>query len=337
MLFHSLPLDAALGKILGHNIARRDGTRLMRKGKPLGEAEIALLRAEGRDSVVVAELAPDDIGEDAAARAVAAAVCGRGLRNVGAAGGRVNLLAEGHGVLRVDAARVHAINAIEGITLATLAAHAPAQPRQIAATIKIIPFAVPAGALAQAQTIASAGPLVWLDVLPARRVTLVLSGSAGAEARIVTDFEAAIRARLDARGSALTKVIYAPLEDEHDEARLAEVLAASAARGDGLVILAGETAIMDRHDLAPRALERAGGRVAIYGAPVDPGNLLMVGYIGDMPVMGAPGCVRSPKQNVVDMVLPRLLAGDALTQADVAGLGVGGLLEEIPERGMRRR
>ena len=336
MIFHSLPLSAALGKILGHNIARRDGTRLMRKGKPLGEAEIELLRAEGRDSVVVAELALDDVGEDAAARAVAEAVCGRGLRNVGAAGGRVNLLAEAHGVLRVDTARVHAINAIEGITLATLAAHGPAQPRQIAATIKIIPFAVPATALAQAQAIA-AGPVVWLDVLPARSVTLVLSGSAGAEARIVADFEAPIRARLEARGAALAQVVYAPLEDAHDEARLADVLAASAAREDGLVILAGETAIMDRHDLAPRALERAGGRVAIYGAPVVPGNLLMVGYIGSMPVMGAPGCVRSPKHNVVDMVLPRLLAGDALTQADVAGLGVGGLLEEIAERGMRRR
>jgi molybdenum cofactor cytidylyltransferase len=93
---------------------------------------------------------------------------------------------------------------------------------------------------------------------------------------------------------------------------------------------------MDRHDIAPRAIERAGGEVTCFGAPVDPGNLLMVGYLGQVPVLGAPGCARSRKVNVVDWVLPRLLVGDRLMRGDVMALGHGGLLEDIPERPMPR-
>jgi molybdenum cofactor cytidylyltransferase len=104
----------------------------------------------------------------------------------------------------------------------------------------------------------------------------------------------------------------------------------------GLILLAGETAIVDRYDIAPRALETAGGEVVAFGAPVDPGNLLLLGYLGGVPVVGAPGCSRSPKPNVIDLVLPRLLAGDRLGRADLAGLGHGGLLEDVPERPMPR-
>jgi molybdenum cofactor cytidylyltransferase len=89
---------------------------------------------------------------------------------------------------------------------------------------------------------------------------------------------------------------------------------------------------MDRYDIAPRAVERAGGGITCFGAPVDPGNLLMLAYLGDIPILGAPGCVRSPKRNIVDEVLPCLLVGDRLTQADIIELGHGGLLEDVVER-----
>ena len=129
---------------------------------------------------------------------------------------------------------------------------------------------------------------------------------------------------------------YVPLEDETGEAELAAALQKQKEAGAQLIVLAGETAIMDRHDLAPRAIERAGGEVTCFGAPVDPGNLLMVGYLGEAPVLGAPGCARSRKVNVVDWALPRLLVGDRLTRKDVMDLGHGGLLEDIPERPMPR-
>jgi molybdenum cofactor cytidylyltransferase len=94
---------------------------------------------------------------------------------------------------------------------------------------------------------------------------------------------------------------------------------------------------MGRHDLAPRAIELAGGTIEVLGAPVDPGNLLMLAYLGDVPILGAPGCARSRKANVIDRVLPRLMAGEHLTRADIAALGHGGLLDDVPERSMPRK
>jgi molybdenum cofactor cytidylyltransferase len=101
-------------------------------------------------------------------------------------------------------------------------------------------------------------------------------------------------------------------------------------------VLAGETAIVDRQDIAPRAIERAGGEIEVFGAPVDPGNLLLLAYVGAIPVVGAPGCARSRKTNVVDELLPRLLAGERVRRSDVAEIGAGGLLEDFPERPMPR-
>jgi molybdenum cofactor cytidylyltransferase len=106
--------------------------------------------------------------------------------------------------------------------------------------------------------------------------------------------------------------------------------------GIQMIVLAGETAIMDAQDIVPRAVVRAGGHVESVGAPVDPGNLLMLAYINDVPIVGAPGCARSRKVNIVDWILPRLLAGDRLLRRDIVGLGHGGLLQDVPERGMPR-
>jgi molybdenum cofactor cytidylyltransferase len=167
-------------------------------------------------------------------------------------------------------------------------------------------------------------------------VALLLSGSASARDRVTSAFEPPLRARIEGLGSTLAAVAYVPLEDESGEAALAEGLGRAAAGGAGLILLAGETAIVDRHDIAPRAVERAGGEIVAFGAPVDPGNLLLLGYIGAVPVVGAPGCARSAKPNVVDRVLPRLLAGDRLDRNDLAALGHGGLLEDVPERPMPR-
>jgi molybdenum cofactor cytidylyltransferase len=141
--FGPVLLNMAEGKILGHNIAGPDGRRALRKGTPLAPDDIAALRAMGRTSVYVAELAPGDVGEDTAARRVAHMAMGSGLRPSGPASGRVNLLAAAPGVVRVDAERLSRVNELEGVTVATVVAHAPVRARQMAATIKIIPFAIP--------------------------------------------------------------------------------------------------------------------------------------------------------------------------------------------------
>jgi len=336
MKFGPIPLEQAEGKILGHNVAGPDGRRLLRKGKPLKQEDLAALRAIGRASVYVAEFEAGDVDEDIAARRVAQAAMGSGLRLSGTASGRANLLATALGVLRVDAGRLARLNACQDVTFATLTSHSAVRPRQIVATVKVIPYAVSDAVVRAAEAIASEdSPLVRIDALEPRPVSLVFSGSLSIRDKLAADF-APLRHRVEALGSHISSTDYIPLEDESGEAALADALSRQRAAGARLILVAGETAIMDRRDIVPRAVERAGGWVECLGAPVDPGNLLMLAYLGDVPILGAPGCARSRKVNIVDWVLPRLLAGDRLARAEILALGHGGLLEDAPERPVPR-
>ena len=336
MKFAPVPLSDAKGKILGHNIADANGRRLLRKGKPLSDEDLDKLHALGRISVYVAQMEPDDVDENKAARRVAEAICGPGLHITGVASGRANLLSDEEGILRIDVDRLTQINECNGITLATLTTHSPVQPRQIVATVKIIPYAVPESIVSAAEAIASRNTqVVQVDALPSRAVGMILSGSTSIHARLVSDF-APLRDRIERLGSSVTRTDFVALDDESDEAALAQMLQQQVAAGIGMILLAGETAIMDPHDIVPRAIERAGGYVESVGAPVDPGNLLMLAYLDNVPVVGAPGCARSRKTNIVDWILPRLLVGDRLTRRDIIELGHGGLLQDVHERGMPR-
>jgi molybdenum cofactor cytidylyltransferase len=247
------------------------------------------------------------------------------------------VVAEGLGLLRIDPMRLAQVNAVEGVTFSTGSAHSVAHPGQLVATIKILPYALPEPAVRQAEAAArDGGPLLRVEALPARKVGLILTGSASARERVAVEFDAPLRRRVEDLGGTLKQIDFVTLEDEAGEAALADALGRFVAGGSELILLAGETAIVDRHDSAPRAIEKAGGEVACFGAPVDPGNLLLIAYLGSVPILAAPGCARSRKENVVDRVLPRLLAGERLTRAEIVTLGHGGLLEDVPERPMPR-
>jgi len=336
MKFEPVPLSEAKGKILGHNIAGANGQRLLRKGKPLTAEDLEKLRQLGRSSVYVAEIETDDVEENQAARRVAEAVCGTGLHLTGVSSGRANLLANEQGILRVEVERLAQINDRDGITLATMMTNSPVHVRQIVATVKIIPYAVPESVVRAVEAIARGNnQIVRMDALSPQKIGMILSGSTSIHEKLVADF-APLRNRIDKLGSSVTRTDFVALHDESDEVALASMLKQQIATGISMILLAGETAIMDSHDIVPRAVKRAGGYIESVGAPVDPGNLLMLAYIGDVPVVGAPGCARSRKTNIVDWILPRLLVGDRLTRRDIVALGHGGLLQDISERGMPR-
>lgn len=349
MKFSAVPLSQAEGKILGHNVAGPTGRRALRKGKPLTAEDVARLAELGRVTIYVAELEADDVDENSAAQRIAAAAQGTHLRLSRPATGRANLHATTLGILRVAQERLLQVNMADGITLATKRNHAVVFPDEMVATLKVITYGLPETAVRQAERIASRAsaqggqkPLLHIDPLLPKNVALILSGSPFVEERVVSGFEKSLSARLGEWGSDLDTVAFTPLEDEEDEKALADLIAAQVAREDiDLIILAGETAIMDRFDIAPRAVERAGGHVTAFGAPVDPGNLLMLAYYDapngrSVPIVGAPGCARSPKKNIVDLVIPRLLVGDQLSKMDIVRLGLGGLLDEVRERGRPR-
>lgn len=349
MKFESVALEDALGKILGHNISGLDGKRLFRKGKPLGEDDIHQLRSIGRASVYVASFGPEDIEENQAAARIAAAIKGDHLYISKPTTGRANLHAEQLGLLRVDDGRLMQLNLIDSVTLATIKRHSVVQPRQMVATLKIIAYAIPDNHVREAERIGQSSltggsvvdQLIYVTPLERKRVGLILSGSPTVKERIINGFQKALIPRLQSWGSDLDYTSFIALEERSDEITLANEINHLVEQAFDMIILAGETAIMDRYDIAPRAVERSGGRITCFGAPVDPGNLLMLARhdaTGQaVQIIGAPGCARSPKRNIVDLVIPRLLGGDYLTKMDVVQMGVGGLLDEVSERGRPRK
>jgi molybdenum cofactor cytidylyltransferase len=337
MRFGPVPIDDAEGKILGHNVTGDGGRRLLRKGRGLSAADIDRLRGLGRRLVYVAIPEAGDVDEDVAAQRVSRAVVGDGIRLQGPSTGRVNLYATTIGVVRVDVEALTRLNRHDGITLATLAADSAVAEGKMVGTTKILPYAIPEIEVSEVEREARGrAPILRVEPLPARRAGLVLAGSRGAEERVVAGFRGGLEPRLHGLGSTLEASDYVVLEEESGAEALGEAIERQLRGGIEIVLLAGETAIMDRHDIAPRAVELAGGEVVCFGAPVDPGNLLMLGYVGSVPVIGAPGCARSPKRNIVDLILPRLLVGERLDRRHIVAMGHGGLLEDVPERPMPR-
>jgi molybdenum cofactor cytidylyltransferase len=321
MQFGPVAPEDAIGAILAHGA--KAGALALRKGRVLTAEDVSALRAAGVAHVIVARLDPDDVPEDEAAHALAKALAGPGVDVAAPFTGRCNLFAGAAGLARIDAAAIDAINAIdEAITIATLADHAPAEPRSMLATIKIIPFAAPRAALERC--LALAKNAVALAPYAPKRAALIQTRLPGTKDSVLANTEAATRARLAALGATLARARICA----HDETALADELRASADCDPILVI--GASAVVDRRDAIPAAIVAAGGTVAHFGMPVDPGNLLLIGKIGESAVIGLPGCARSPKLNGFDWVLQRHAAGLAVGRNEIARMGVGGLLAEIP-------
>lgn len=328
MIFGDVAVEDAVGCVLAHSLLV--GGRKWPKGRVLSADDAAALRGHGFASVIAARLDSGDMGEDAAASRLGAAVAGAGLRPGSAATGRVNLHAEADGLLLVEAPAVHRLNAVtEAVTLATLPPFQPVSAGAIVATLKIIPFAVPERDLAACLP---AAPPLRLAPWRGLCAGLVQTVVAGTKDSVLDKTAEATAARLAGCGATLTAEERCP----HRPAPVAEALERLRGRGCDLLLMVGASAITDRGDVLPAALEAAGGRIVHLGMPVDPGNLLMLGAWDGVPVLGLPGCARSPRLNGADWVLWRLAAGLAVAPADIMALGVGGLIAEVPGRPLPR-
>jgi molybdenum cofactor cytidylyltransferase len=330
MKFGAVSPAEAEGAIAVHSI--RQGGLVLRKGTRIGQAEIAALKTAGIAQLVVARLEPGDVSEDAAAGDIAAALVGRGdsVRVDRAFTGRANLFAERGGILVIERGAVDAINAIDSdITLATLPAFAPVVAGKMVATVKIIPFAVPGAARDKAVAVAKdSSPLLRIAPYTVRKVGIVSTVLPGLVDKVIDKTLKVTAERLKPAGAAIVSELRVP----HETKALAQALEKTLHAGAELVIVFGASAIADRRDVIPAAVEAIGGDIEHFGMPVDPGNLLLIASASGHPVLGAPGCARSPKENGFDWVLTRLLCGLPVTGADIAGMGVGGLLMEIVTR-----
>jgi molybdenum cofactor cytidylyltransferase len=319
------PADA-IGGVTVHTL--RQGSLVLKKGTTIGAAEVESLQRAGVKEIVVVRLEDGDVSEDVAAASIAQAVAGDGVNVERAFTGRANLFAARAGVLVVDRAAVDRINDVdEAITFATLAAYKPVVEGEMIATVKLIPFGVETK-LRDAAVAAASGGALRIAPYTIKRVGIVSTLLPGLAPKVV---EKTLRVTAERLAPAGAKII-AERRVPHDEADLAVSIKELLGLGAELVIVFGASAIADRRDVIPAAITDIGGAIEHFGMPVDPGNLLLIGNAGGVPVLGAPGCARSPVENGFDWVLMRLLAGLKVRRADLTGMGVGGLLMEIVTR-----
>jgi molybdenum cofactor cytidylyltransferase len=324
------PADA-VGGVTVHTL--RQGSLVLKKGTTIGPAEVDALRKAGVKEVVVVRLEDGDISEDVAAGGIAQAIAGEGVDVERAFTGRSNLFAARAGVLMVDRAAVDNINRVdEAITFATLQAFKAVVPGEMIATVKIVPFGIEADLCEKAVAAARTGRM---SVAPykIKRVGVVSTLLPGLAPKVIDKTLRVTAERLEPAGA----TIIAERRVVHDETVLAASIKELLGLGAEMVIVFGASAIADRRDVIPAALEAIGGEIEHFGMPVDPGNLLLIGNADGIPVLGAPGCARSPVENGFDWVLTRLLAGLKVTRADLTGMGVGGLLMEIVTRPQPRK
>jgi molybdenum cofactor cytidylyltransferase len=325
MRFGRFPTAQAADCILAHRTALAG--RVLKKGHVLTQADCRELAASGVTSLVAACLEPGDIGEDEAAERLAKAAMGAGLGHDAAFTGRMNLYAEDDGVLVVDADAITAANRIDpAITFATLANYSRVAAGRMVATAKIISFALPCGVVAAAEEALPGA--VRVSAFKPRKVALVATRLPHLKVSTMDKTRRVLEDRLRPSGSTLIAEIRVP----HEAEAVAGAMTELQRQGADFLILFGASAVVDRHDVLPAAVDLAGGTVAHLGMPVDPGNLLMLADLGGVPVLGAPGCARSPKENGFDWVLDRLLAGLDVGPDDITAMGVGGLLMEIGTR-----
>lgn len=323
MRFGARALSETLGSTLAHTL-KINGS-LYRKGRIISAADIKALREAGITDIIVATPDPEDVSENDAAARIAAALEARNITLSAPYTGRVNLHAQRAGLFTISSEGVTALNSISpSITLSCLMPKSWVAERQMVATIKIIPYAVRQSDLEAAEEVAQN---LKLDIHSSvcRTSHLILTRTPGLKETLIAKGETAVRERITALGLAAPRVSVCP----HREDAIAAEFANSP---EDLTLILTASATSDLYDTAPVALRQAGGTVERFGMPVDPGNLLFTGTLNGRPVIGLPGCARSPALNGADWVLQRIIAGMPVSDAEFASMGVGGLLKEIPTR-----
>ena len=323
MKFGMFPTADCEGATLAHGMGV--GEKRFAKGRILSADDIETFETAGHSTIPVARLGKHDVPENQAAAdiGVKLATCNIAART--ASTGRVNLHASETGLFQVSAKKVNAINAIDpSVTLATLPNFAICQAGAMVATVKIIPFSAPSIAVEKASELATSA--FTLHPFKALTVGLVQTTLTLTKQAVLEKTVKVTRQRISDLNGKLSVAVHC----NHDNATLAETL--HSMLGLDLLIVFGASAVCDEDDVIPAAIRLIGGKVIRVGMPVDPGNLMVLGRKGKTKIIGAPGCARSPKENGFDWVLARLFAGFKVTARDIMGMGVGGLLMEIPTR-----
>lgn len=310
------------GRVLSCTIFRGGGKKLLAKGHVISDEDIGLLEIEGMNEVWVAELEEGEVGEDDAVMMVANAMACGSVEIRRCSGGRANLIATEPASVLLDDDLLKQINCTASIAIATVTNFSYAAAGQRVTTVKSTPFAVPGDQLeAIVSILKERGPILQVRPIQNPSVAVLYSDPMhGERSRLLN--EAAIRQRLEGLGARVSMALVCNEEEDMVTRSLQHILNARPT----VVLIASTTAPAGPGDVVGRAMVRAGVTLEKFLAPVEPGNLLLIGYKDEIPVLSAPGCFRSIKRNVLDLLLPPILARYRVSGWEIACLGHGGLL-----------
>ncbi|MGL5257747.1 MAG: molybdopterin-binding protein [Proteocatella sp.] len=321
-----IDVSQALGMVLGQDLTRIVPGEFkgvaFKKGHIIKAEDVPLLRSMGKNNIYVMEIKPGYLHENDAAVQLAHLVVHNELTYMEAAEGKVNVKAHCNGLLKVDSERLLQINMLEGVALSTLHNDSPVQTGELVASAKIIPLVLSEEKVNQVEKISAGEALIRIVPLAAKRAGLVITGNEVYQGIIEDKFETIIKSKFRAFGSHVTETVFLP----DDAETIAENIKKLASKNDIVFITGGMS--VDPDDVTLNGVKKAGARVAIYGTPVLPGAMFMVAYLGDVTILGIPACGMFSKITILDLVLPKVLAGENVTRKYIASLGHGGLCRQ---------
>ena len=319
-----IPVEEAVGLPLAHDITEivpgKHKGPAFRRGHIIRPEDVSRLLDVGKANIYVMELEKGELHEEDAARRLANAAAGANIRLTDPVEGRVNLVAAISGLLKVDSDLLFRFNALGDLMLATLPGNRYVKKGDVLAGTRTIPVVVREELIERAEALCKEKPIVTLLPMPARRVHLVVTGSEVFTGRIQDGFEPIVRKKVGEMGSDLVDKKLAP--DDPDQ--IASLIQEAHRAGAELILVSGGMSV-DPDDKSPEGIRRSGATVESHGFPILPGSMFLMAYLGETPVLGLSGCVLHDPVTAFDALLPRLLAGEKVTRADIMEMGHGGL------------
>lgn len=317
-------VEKAVGTVLAHDLTQiipgeYKGPKF-KKGHIITDEDIPIMLSMGKKHLYVLEKDDTDVHENDAALRIASKAAGNGIRLTDPAEGKIELIADMDGLLKIDRERLYQLVAQDEIMFASIHDNIVVREGEKLAGTRIIPLFVAEEVMQKAEALLADGPIIKIVPLKEMRVGVVTTGSEVYSGLIEDAFGPVLVRKFGALGSKVEKQLFADDDDE----MIANCIKQLVDEGMDIIGITGGMSV-DPDDRTPSGIRKAGGEVISYGAPVLPGAMFMLSYIGDVPVVGLPGCVMYSRTSIFDLIVPRLLAGEKVTKADINKLAVGGL------------
>jgi len=327
----TIPVSEAVGTVLGHDVTRIvpgvEKGPAFRKGHIIRSEDIPALLALGKEHIYILDLLPGMLHENNAAERMARAAAGSGIRCTPVSEGKVNLVAASDGLLKVQTEGLRHVNAIEGVVFGTLHTNQAIRAGSAVAGTRVIPLVIEEAKVERVESVCRRHhPLVQVKPFRPWKIGMVTTGSEVYHGRIADTFGPVIREKFAGLGCTVVDQVFVSDDQAMTVAAIHRLIAA----GAEMVVATGGMSV-DPDDQTPASIRAAGGVVVTYGAPVFPGAMFMLAYIGHVPVLGLPGCVMYFRATIFDLIVPRLLAGETVSRDEIVALGHGGFCPACPE------